>query len=267
MGKAARSTMRRGGEGMFRAWRGMRELVLLGALWSIYSLSRLLASADLHPALERARAVLGLERRLHLDLETGLNGFTTQHEWLAVGASFYYATAHYVITAAVLIALWFSGYRRYSYARNALVLATVLALTAYLILPTAPPRFVPGYTDVLAGSAHLGWWGGGDSLPGGMGRLTNELAAMPSMHAGWALWVALAVHLLTTGRLLRGLSWGHALLTGLVVIGTGNHWTLDVLTGWLVVGGAWALVSRLQRPGRSRQPEPAGAQSVSLETG
>jgi hypothetical protein len=246
---------------MVRAWQGVRELVLLGALWGLYSLSRLLASADLHPALERSRSLLSFERLTGLDLELGLNRFAAHHEWIGVGASFYYAAAHYVVTAAVLVALWFSGPRHYRLARNALVLATVIALAVYLTLPTAPPRFLTGYTDVVATSSHLGWWGHGDSLPGSMGRMTNELAAMPSMHAGWALWVALAIQLITANRLLRALGWGHAVLTALVVVSTANHWTLDVLAGWLVVAGAWAVTTRIEagrRPTGPVSPAEAG---------
>jgi hypothetical protein len=245
--------------GMVQTWRGVRELVLLGALWSVYSLSRLLASADLHPATERAKSLLGVEKFAGIDIEMSLNRFTSGDEWLAAGASYYYAAAHYLVTAAVLLLLWFSGNQRHRRARNALVLATVAALTVYILLPTAPPRLLPGYIDTLAQSADQGWWGRGESLPGGLGRMTNELAAMPTMHAGWALWVALTIGLITTNRFFRALGWTHAGLTALVVIGTGNHWVLDVLVGWLVVGAAWALVGQLQgepeSPVREEHPE------------
>ena len=75
-----------------------------------------------------------------------------------------------------------------------------------------------------------------------MGQLTNELAAFPSLHAGWALWVALVVRRNTTNLWLRGLAWLHALITAVVVIGTGNHWILDVAVGWAVVIVAMWLV-------------------------
>lgn len=243
---------------MVEAWRGFREIILLCTLWGIYSLSRLLASTDLGPALHRARSILRVERITGLDVELSLNRFTSAHEWLSAAASYYYATAHYVVTAAVLALLWSGARRAYRQGREALVTATVLALVAYLTVPTAPPRFLPGYADVLAQSADLGWWSAGQSLPGAMGRLTNDLAAMPSMHAGWALWVALAVPLLTRSRLLRGLGWAHALITAVVVISTANHWTLDVLTGWLVTAAAWALVARRHRGATAGiTPDPA----------
>ncbi len=75
-----------------------------------------------------------------------------------------------------------------------------------------------------------------------MGQLTNQLAAFPSLHAGWALWVALVVRRNTRNYWLRGLAWMHAAITAAVVIGTGNHWILDVAVGWAVVIVAMWLV-------------------------
>jgi hypothetical protein len=73
-----------------------------------------------------------------------------------------------------------------------------------------------------------------------MGGLTNELAAFPSLHAGWALWVALVVRRTTTRPWARGLGWLHAGITAIVVVGTGNHWILDVCAGWaLVIVAMW----------------------------
>jgi hypothetical protein len=92
-----------------------------------------------------------------------------------------------------------------------------------------------GYTDVLSLHAADGWWSTDASAPKGMGQLTNELAAFPSLHAGWALWVALVVRRNTHSYWLRGLAWLHAAITATVVIGTGNHWILDVAVGWAVV--------------------------------
>jgi hypothetical protein len=75
-----------------------------------------------------------------------------------------------------------------------------------------------------------------------LGGLTNQLAAFPSLHAGWSLWVALAVVSATGNRALRAAAIAHAAITAAVVVGTGNHWTVDVLVGWLVVGAAWLVV-------------------------
>jgi len=119
--------------------------------------------------------------------------------------------------------------------------ASLIALACYLLLPTAPPRLTGGgYLDVLSLHSNVGWWGADASAPKGMGQLTNELAAFPSLHAGWALWVALVVQRSTRNYWARGLGWAHAVITAVVVIGTGNHWILDVAVGWaLVIVAMW----------------------------
>jgi membrane-associated phospholipid phosphatase len=99
-----------------------------------------------------------------------------------------------------------------------------------------------GFTDIMSLHAADGWWSTDASAPKGMGQLTNELAAFPSLHAGWALWVALVVRRSTRNYWARGLAWLHAVITAVVVIGTGNHWILDVAVGWAVVIVAMWLV-------------------------
>ena len=106
-----------------------------------------------------------------------------------------------------------------------------------------------GYVDVLSRHADLGWWGSDASAPQGLGGLTNELAAFPSLHAGWSLWVALAATTATASRLARGLAWAYAATTAVVVIGTANHWTVDVLVGWMVALAGWVLADVLGRIG------------------
>lgn len=226
-----------------RAPAGTRELLLIGGLYVVYSLARVLASGDLGAATATAQRVLDLERLVHLDVEHPLNDLFAGHRWLAVPSSFYYAAAHYVATPAVLLWLWVGRRGRYPGARRALVAATAVALALYVALPTAPPRLVGGYHDVLAATSDVGWWSTSASAPQGLGGLTDELAAMPSMHVGWALWCALVLHAYAGRRALRALGWTHLALTVLVVVGTGNHWVLDAVVGAAIVGAAWRLLS------------------------
>ena len=104
----------------------------------------------------------------------------------------------------------------------------------------APPRMLPGYVDVLATTSVNGWWGSDASAPKGLGGLTNELAAMPSMHVGWALWCAWVVFLCTRSRLLRTLVAVYATGTTVVVVITANHYLLDAVAGAAIVAGRGA---------------------------
>lgn len=218
------------------------EVSLLAVLYVGYSASRLLASDDRAEALDRARALLGLETTWHVDLERPLNAWLAHHEVLAVASSYWYATAHYLVTAGVLAWLFVRRPALYPRARTALVVASLAGLACYLTMPMAPPRFVEGYSDVLALHSQAGWWGGDASAPQGMGDITNQLAAFPSLHAGWALWVAIALAHAGVHRAWRIAGVAHALVTAFVVVGTGNHWVLDVVAGWAVVAVAWVLV-------------------------
>ena len=221
--------------------RGFREAALLVLLYVAYSASRLFADDSFGPAAERARDLLGLERWLLLDIELALNGWFVSQDVVGLVASYLYATLHYIVTAVVLVWLYRRGWQAYQPARQALAIATVLGLVLYLLVPMAPPRLLPDYVDVLQLNSAAGWWGGDASAPRGLGGLTNQLAAFPSLHAGWALWVALVVRRHVTNPAVRGLAWFYAAGTTVVIVGTGNHWVLDAVMGWLVVLVGWEI--------------------------
>ncbi|WP_395659434.1 phosphatase PAP2 family protein [Nocardioides sp.] len=227
--------------------RALLEVVLIFGLWVLYSLARLLADTHMEPALHRAQELLHLEGLLGIRWEVPLNQLFTDHRILGLAGSYWYASLHYVVTAGVLVWLWRLGADRYGPARRALVIGTMLGLLAYISLPTAPPRFLSGYVDVLSLHSADGWWGGDASAPRGLGGLTNELAAFPSLHAGWSLWVALALQLYATRHWVRVLGWLYALGTAIVIVGTGNHWVIDAVVGWMVVLVGWALAEAIGR--------------------
>ena len=227
-----------------RTHRGVLEVVLLGVLYAGYSVTRTFADQNLGRAREHAAELQSVERVLGLNFEGPLNQWLLGSPLLRVFASYWYASLHYLVTVLVLVWL----YRRsraasYLPARRALVVASLAGLACYLLLPLAPPRFMPGYIDILHVTAPHGWWGADASAPRGLGGYTNELAAFPSLHAGWALWVALVVARETRSRGWRALAWAYAVGTAAVIVGTGNHWILDVVGGWAVVLGGWLLVA------------------------
>jgi hypothetical protein len=228
--------------GGFLGRRGVREIALLASLYAFYCLARTFADQDLAPAQDRGGDLHGLEHVLHIDWEHAINTWFVAHSWVSIPADYWYATAHYVVTLTVLVWLYRKGPAHYAPARWALVVSCLIGLACYLLLPTAPPRLTSGYVDVMSLHASDGWWAADASAPKGMGGLTNQLAAFPSLHAGWSLWVALVVWRSTRKYWARGLAWLHMLVTALVVIGTGNHWVLDVAVGWAVVIVAMWLV-------------------------
>ena len=172
----------------------MREIALIGGLYLFYCVTRTFAEDDLGPAQDRAGDLLHLERVLHLDWEHSINNWFVAQR-LGGGPGLLLVRRGPLRRDAVRAGLAVpQGPGHYAPARWALVVSCLIALACYLLLPTAPPRLLGGgYIDVLSLHSGDGWWGADASAPKGMGQLTNELAAFPSLHAGWALWVALVV--------------------------------------------------------------------------
>lgn len=218
-----------------RLRRAVIELTILAVLYVGYSASRLFASDEFAPARGRALDLLAFERTWRIDVESWLNGQFVQHDWLGLFGSYWYATTHYLVTGLVLLWLYRRSATEYVTARRTLVFATLIGLACYLTIPTAPPRLVGSYADVLSLHSAAGWWGADASAPKGLGDMTNELAAFPSMHAGWALWVALVLIRAGVPRFVQGLGLLYALTMTIVIVGTGNHWLIDAIAGWLVV--------------------------------
>jgi len=234
--------------------RGLRELLLIAVIYSLYDGSRFIVEGRQSTALEHAIHVLRIETLLDIDWERSLNMFVSAHEVLAVPMDYMYATLHYLVTPIVLIWMWRSHRDAYPRARTTLAVATVLGLVGFSFLPVAPPRMLPGFVDTMAQYSGFGWWGADASAPRGVGSFTNEFAAMPSLHVGWALWCGwqMVRHGRHTVTRIAGVAYP-ALIT-IVVVATGNHYLLDAVAGAAVVFFAMIAVGATVRlwPHRAR---------------
>jgi hypothetical protein len=242
-------------------WRAGVEIVLIGALYVFYVVTRTFASTAFAPARGRALDILTFEKSWRINIESWLNDQFLKHDWIGVASSYWYATTHYLVTLGVLIWLYRRG-ALYVTARRALVLASVIGLAFYLLMPTAPPRLVQGgYHDILSMHSNIGWWSQNGSAPKGMGNITNELAAFPSLHAGWSLWVAIVLIMAGVPKIVQALGLAYAATMAIVIIGTGNHWVVDAVVGWMVVLVAFGAVTAWERRGvcttaHDDEPEP-----------
>jgi hypothetical protein len=142
----------------------------------------------------------------------------------------------------------------YRWARTSLAIATLLALIGFWLYPLAPPRLMPGlgYIDTAHGPQNL-------DHPdfGALTGISNQYAAMPSLHVGWSLWCGVIIALLTRNIGLRLLGVLYPLLTTVVVMGTANHYLLDAVGGATVVLAGFALqyvLTGIGRPPAARRP-------------
>jgi hypothetical protein len=239
-----------------------REFLLLGVVYGLYELSRGLADTDVGSALANGRDILHLERVWGLSPERVLQEAIEHVTWLAVGASYFYSLMHYLVTPVVLVWMYRKHHEHYAPARTALALSTALGLIGYLTLPTAPPRMLPhsGLQDTLAHTSGYGWWGAEGSVPRGLGSLTNQFAAMPSLHVGWAIWCGVLVAVYARRRWVKALGIAYPIATTIVVMATGNHYLLDAFAGAVTMAAGAALMFLLTL--RSRDPLAARTESL-----
>lgn len=196
-----------------------------------YFLTRGLIRGRRDDAFLHARQILSLEQALHLDPESALQGFALQHSWLLQTADWLYLLGHLPVLISVAVWLYWKRPWAYPWIRNAFVVSALLGLTMYVVLPVAPPRFLPGFVDTLKMS-------GLDVDGSAVGPFYNPYAAMPSLHVGWALLAATAMVVFARPVWLKVAGGALPLLMTLAVLITGNHFLLDA-----VAGASVALVS------------------------
>ncbi|MEV0295170.1 phosphatase PAP2 family protein [Nocardia sp. NPDC050710] len=209
------------------------QLALITVLYLAYRVGRMFTADDTVRAFGNAHTILGVEDHLGLPEETTLQSLFVGQDWLAVPANFYYATAHFTVAVGVLLWLWVFRPEHYRWTRNLMVALTGTALVVHVLMPLAPPRMLPEYGFVDLAAVH------GQSVYGPVesGGLSNQFAAMPSLHVGWALLLAFA-GVAATRSAWRWLLLAHPVLTVLVVVGTGNHYWLDAIVAVALL--AWA---------------------------
>ncbi|MFF7485190.1 phosphatase PAP2 family protein [Streptomyces luteogriseus] len=229
------------------------ELLLLRVTYAAYSQVRLAAtggsnSAGRAEAEEHGRQVYDLERVLHLDIERWANHTVAGIGWLREFLDQYYTSFHFVVPLAVLAVLYRRRPGDYRWARSVLGFATLLALVGFWLYPLAPPRLMPtlGFIDTVHGVQDF-------SQPdyGTLTALTNQYAAMPSLHFGWSLWCGVVIAVLATRWWTKVLGLLHPLLTLASIVATANHWVLDAAGGAVVVGAGFGLAYLFQGPRRA----------------
>jgi hypothetical protein len=227
-----------------------RELLLVVLFYTGYTLTRIVLVQDgTGPAFAHADEILRVERYLGLDIELHLNQTLLAVPWLARTANVFYATMHFIVTLAVVV--WLYRYRpqHYRWLRTSIMVATAVALIGFWLYPLAPPRFLhsEGFVDPVTALHSLGLYASDAS-----GSLTNQYAAMPSMHAGWSLWCGLVLVKLATQKWAKLLGVLYPATTVVVILSTANHYVLDAVAGMVLIGGAlwvsWILYTRCPAP-------------------
>ncbi|MFD5795111.1 phosphatase PAP2 family protein [Streptomyces diastatochromogenes] len=220
----------------------VREFLLVAGLFLVYKLGRQLATGHTADAFRNAHRVWDLERTVHLPHETAVQSALLHGDTLVHLANTYYATVHFPATLAFLVWLYLRRPAHYVWARRVLAVVTSAALVLPFVFPLAPPRMLTG--TGLVDTARL--YGPSVYGPPSSDHLSNQFAAMPSLHFGWALMVAIGLIAATRSR-RRWLWLLHPLITLLVIVGTANHYWLDAIVATAMLGIALAVVHQPNR--------------------
>ncbi|MEU6658074.1 phosphatase PAP2 family protein [Streptomyces sp. NPDC046821] len=226
----------------------VRELLLVAGLFLVYKSGRQLANGHTGEAFHNAHRVWDLERTVHLPGEGAVQHALLHSEGLVHLANTYYATVHFPATAAFLIWLYLRRPGHYIWTRRILAALTAAALVLHLTFPLAPPRMLDAAHLVDTAQVY------GPSVYAATPEtdsMANQFAAMPSLHFGWALMVAVGLIAATRSR-WRWLWLLHPLLTLLVVVGTANHYWLDTIVATALLGIA---LTAIRLPAAAPAPE------------
>jgi hypothetical protein len=191
-------------------------------------------------AKERALMWRHWEHRLGLPDETAVQSLVLGHPWLVRALDTYYAYAHLNGMTVFVVWMWWRHRQVYARMRWVVVVAT-LTCFAVQTTPVAPPRLLPEYGYVDTARLY------GESVYGEFGStVANQLAAMPSVHVGWAVIVGFFVWRCAPNP-WRWVGPMHAALTVFVVVATGNHWWADGVVATAIVAAAGLAVHAAAR--------------------
>ena len=257
--------------------RWWKELLFVGCFYGVYTFIRDQfgsASVGAIHALHNAERVIDLERALGIFHEQAIQHWFLSWPWFIRLLDIYYGSLHFIVPIVVLVLLfrrWPEDYRLW---RNTLAATTGLALIGFSFFPLMPPRLLCDCAYGAGPGFHYGFvdtlvrYGGTWSFDSGaMKDVSNQYAAMPSLHVAWALWCACVVipRLRPTwAKVLAGL---YPVLTVVAVVVTANHYLLDAVGGaatlalGYLVGRAVTRAGELRRRGLAEPAvgAPAGA--------
>lgn len=253
--------------------RWWKEAAIMLGFYLVYTLTRnrfgsaRIGDADIPiHAFNNAMKVIRVERAIGLFHEESIQQLFLPYKWLIQSMNTYYGTAHFIVTISIFFVLFAKRKDVFPLFRNALAITTGLAIIGFFLFPLMPPRLLdaPCPPDSYGGSCiehelrnfngatNFGFsdtlkeFGGPwDFDSGGVAKISNQYAAMPSLHIGWASWCAFGIWPLARRRWTKAAVLLYPALTLFCIIVTGNHFWIDGVGGLLALGLGFLLGSRL----------------------
>ena len=214
------------------------NLATFGLLWLGYSTVRRITADSTKIAAENAVDLVKFQDWLGFPSEAKLQSWFIDSEVLIKVANTFYFIMHFPSMIAFLLWVMIRKIEWMPQVRASLCIATFSGLIIHLLFPLMPPRLMASYGFIDTAKVF-----GPDPYALGIAKAANEFAAMPSLHVGWALLIALAaIRILKTPA--RWLMLLHPILTTVVVVITANHFWLDIIVGAILALAGWQLATK-----------------------
>lgn len=247
-----------------------KEAAIVVVFYVIYSWirnqfgsNRIAAEGIPRAAFRNAELIIRWEDAIGLYHESTIQAWFLPYTWFIQFWNVFYGTAHFIVTIAVFAVLFWKRPAVFPQWRNTLAAMTALAIVGFAFFPLMPPRLLDepcpwegpnswggrciaselrgedesfGFVDTLA--TFGGPWSFDSET---MASISNQYAAMPSLHIGWSTWCAIAMWPLLRRRRWKALMLLYPLVTLFCIVVTANHFWLDGVGG-LIVFGLGALI-------------------------
>jgi PAP2 superfamily len=207
----------------------LREAALLAGAILAYFAVRNLTVGSPGDAFANADRLVDLERWLGINWEDAVQGSIVGSDGLVALANWIYIWGHWPVILSTAAGLYIWRRDRYYLLRNTLFISGGIGFLFFALVPVAPPRLLElGLVDTVSDHSHAYR---ALQPPG----LTNQYAALPSLHVGWNLAVGLILFLTTSHLAVRALAALSPVAMTFAVLATANHFVIDVAAGMTVV--------------------------------
>jgi hypothetical protein len=230
--------------------RAHAQIGLFLLAYVVYTVARFFTIGDLASATANAHWIVNLQNALGIGVEASVQR-ALDGTWVMWVLNRLYLVAQLGVIPVVLIFLYNRSWPVYVTLRNTILATWLISVPVYGLFPVAPPRLAGiGISDTITAQT-------GMSLTSNFSTsFFNELAAVPSLHVGFAVIVGFALFRVLRNPVLRwaALLWGP--LVGLAVVATGNHFVFDAIAGLAAaaLGYGFAVMAariRVRRPART----------------
>lgn len=238
--------------------RWWKEVLLIGIFYLVYSYIRNIFGTSTTAAFENAVYLIRFEESIGLYVEGNIQNWFLDNTSFIRFWNYFYGTAHFFVTIISFMWAYIRFPKDFPKIRNVGLWSTGLGLIIFATFPVMPPRLLNsvnkwGGSDLLGDTAFfsnftdtIAEFGGFlTSAPSTLESVSNQYAAMPSIHIVWAIWCAFIIYPRVKNPIIKALAILYPLATLFTIIVTANHYWIDALGGVILFVLSYLAVYKL----------------------